>query len=109
VKLQNVRERRGGVGIYFCCGLDTRLDYIGQTLRRHQPNGIARRVLSHSATHRSRWRWIWVLPLHPEIPAEVMRAIESDFIARFRPPLNKLAGRPLSVPVFNSTLLVRSG
>jgi hypothetical protein len=76
--------------VYLAFAAGGELHYIGK-VDRPATSAAARRLAEHlrvSSTKRSVWRWLWIVPLRPEMSQSDLLAFERSLITSHRPPGN---------------------
>lgn len=80
-----------GRAIYLAFTAGGQLHYIGKVDRAGSSNAAARRLAEHlraSSGKRSVWRWLWILPVCPQMSQRDLLGLERALIMSLRPPGN---------------------
>src|SRR5579864_9469924 len=76
IPVKSLRRVPTSTGIYIATSHDLRVRYVGQANRLRISSGVAARISSHPLTGKRRhWAFMWIVPLDPDTPAEVLNAI----------------------------------
>lgn len=102
IAIRDVLRVRAGVGIYMACRADGELLYVGSAARPTNLHGVGHRICEHSSTRRSRWRYVWILPLYDDTPPKIVLAIEGQVIDVLKPLQNQRRHTFRIVPIRES-------
>jgi hypothetical protein len=66
-------------GVYVVCEPLGRVQYVGSVCRPDRTSGVAGRLREHLREGHKRlgWKTVWVVPLKPETPVEIVRSVEA--------------------------------